>query len=235
MPGAAGYLTSNEIIDELEKMEDFKAMKSTGKQIIYKSSGTTRTLEYESWAVNKSEKQLMKYLKPADISGDKILMLNDGDDIFVYFHLTGRVKNIATSMRNSSVMNSDFSYQDMAGGDYREKYTFRIVKKEKFNGKMCYLMEAIPTSKGPSYKKVLYWVDISNFRTYKADYYAKNKPKPIKRLLIEEYKIVKGHHVPMKITMENLETGSKTKMETTSVDYPDSLPDSLFSKKELKR
>ncbi|MCD4657142.1 MAG: outer membrane lipoprotein-sorting protein [Planctomycetes bacterium] len=235
LPGAAGYLTSNEIIDKLEKMEDFKAMKSTGKQVIYKTSGTTRTLEFESWSVNNGEKQLMKYLKPADISGDKILMLNDGDDIFVYFHLTGRIKNIATSMRNSSVMNSDFSYQDMAGGDYREKYTFRLLKKEELDSKMCYRMEAKPTSKGPSYEKVLYWIDIKNFRIYKADYYAKNKPKPIKRLLIEDYKIVKKHHVPMKITMENLETGSKTIMETTSVDYPDSLPDSLFSKKELKR
>ena len=234
LPGAAGYLTASEIVEKMDSMEKYKAMTSTGKQVIYKSSGDTRTLEYKSWAVNDGEKQLMKYLQPADINGDKILMLNDGDDIFVYFHLTGRIKNIATSMRNSSVMSSDFSYQDMAGGDYKEKFTFRILKKEELDKKMCYVMEAKPTSKGPSYEKILYWVDIENFRTYQADYYEKNKPNPIKRLFLTDYKIIKEHNVPMKITMKNLETGSKTEMETTEVDYPESLPDSLFSKKELK-
>ncbi len=235
LPGAAGYLSAAEIVKRLDKLEEFDAMKAKGKQIIYTSSGTKRTLEYQSWAVNRSEKQLMKYIAPADVAGDKILMLNDGDDIFVYFHRTGRVRHLATHMRKQSVMSSDFSYQDIGGGRYQEKYTFRLLRKEKYDSHECYVLSAKPTSKGPSYDKVIFWVDVENFRTYKMDFYADDKPKPVKRLIIGIWKIIDKHQTPMKMTMTNLETRSHTVMEMTNVEYLKSLPASLFSEKELKR
>ena len=73
--------TIDEILDKVKENENVKSTVSTGRQVITTSNGKQRTLEMISYSKDYGTSQLSIYTAPARVAGDKILMLNDGDDI----------------------------------------------------------------------------------------------------------------------------------------------------------
>ena len=105
---SAAGIAANEIIDKVEAVESVPHLKSRIKQTITTSSGKTRTFEISAFATDTNEKQLQIYDKPARVRGEKILMLNDGDDIWSYSPKTKRVRHLATHMNRRSCKASGF-------------------------------------------------------------------------------------------------------------------------------
>ena len=60
------------------------------------TSGKKRTFIFEAWSRDKGEKSLIRYLEPRRAKGQATLMLNNADDIWMYFPRTQRVRKLAT-------------------------------------------------------------------------------------------------------------------------------------------
>jgi len=227
-------LSVSEILAKVDEAETVKSSKGILRQTITTTGGSKRILVMESYSKDGKDKQLTKYIKPARVKGEAILMLNDGDDIWYYSPRTDRVRKIASHAKKKKVMGSDFTYEDMGSGKLAEQYTGRLLGEVKEAKEKCYYLELIPTSDGPSYSKIQIWVGKSDFLTRRIDYWDKGE-KPYKRLIVSEIKEIDGRLTAMKYRMKNLREGSETLMEILEIEYDVDLPDTMFTERNLKR
>ena len=226
-------LTPKEIIKRIDDTERVMSSKSRVKQTITTSGGAHRTMEVIGYSKNKNEKQLMIYETPSRVKGDKILMLNDGDDIWFYTPKTDRVRHLASHAKRQKVQGSDFSYEDMAGGSIEEDYNYSLLGEEEVNGRDCYKLELVPKPSGPSYKKLIVWADKERFISLRIDYYEEEELS--KRLLLTDIQLIDNHWYANNMKMINLLEGGETLMETVDIQFDLKLDDDLFSTQNLKR
>lgn len=204
-------------------------------QTVVAPDGEKRTFEMVSYSQNGNQKGLTEYLAPNQVRGMKILTLNDGDDIWVYFPRTNRVRKIASSARNRRVQGSDFTYDDMAMGKMAKSWQGQTLGSEKKNGVDCYKLALTPTSSGPkSYSKILAWVDKSNYTAVSIDYYDLDNEKS-KRLDIAGYEKISDVLVPHKYAMTNLIDGGRTEMKVSKAEVNIRLEPGLFTEAGLGR
>ena len=229
----AQELTPKQIILKIDSTERVQSSEGIVKQTIITSGGSKRTLEMQVFSKDKNDKQLMVYTGPRRVQGDKILMLNDGDDIWFSTPKTDRVRHLASHARRQKVQGSDFAYEDMSSGSIEEDYTYKLLGEEKIEGIACYKFELIPTQSGPHYSKLIYWADREKFITRRIDYY--EDTGLLKRLLCHEIQQIDGHWTAMKLVMSNLKEGGETIMETAEIKFDLELDDEIFTTQNLKR
>lgn len=204
-------------------------------QTVVAPDGEKRTFEMVSYSQNGNEKGLTEYLAPNQVRGMKILTLNDGDDIWVYFPRTNRVRKIASSARNRKVQGSDFTYDDMASGKMAESWKGTVLGSEGRGGEECYKLSLKPTASGPkSYSKITAWIDKSSYTAVSIDYYDLDGDK-VKRLDISDYKKISGVLIPHEYTMTNELDGGRTEMSVKSAKVNVSLAAGLFTEAGLGR
>ena len=223
----------DEIMNNVERVESVAHSISKVKQVITTPSGRKREFEISAFALDTNEKQLQIYNKPARVRGEKILMLNDGDDIWSYSPKTKRIRHLATHMKKAKVMGSDFSYQDFAAGDYKKRFTTKLIGKEKKQGADCHQLELIPTKEGPSYNKMIFWVGTEDFVLRQCDYY--DDKGLLKSLIAAEIKTVQNIPTIWKMTMKNVRDGGSTVIEMIEIDYTKNPGENMFTKEGLKK
>ena len=233
IPLIAQNLTVDQILGKVEQNEKIESLSSRVKQVITTSNGKQRTLEIKSYSKDFGESQLSVYVAPARVNGDKILMLNDGDDIWFYTPKTDRVRHIASSAKKQKVQGSDFSYEDMELWDYETDFTSNILGNEKINNFPCYKIELVPTRTGPHYSKMIIWVDNEKFITRQIEYY--DDGHPLKILTIENIKRMDNYWIPMKYTMTSLIDGGSTIVENLEVSLNAKINDKMFTTNYLKQ
>jgi outer membrane lipoprotein-sorting protein len=229
----AQELTPRQIIKKIDDTEQVASSEGVVKQTIITSGGKKRTLEMKSYSRDRNDKQLMVYTSPKRVKGDKILMLNDGDDIWFYTPKTDRVRHLASHARRQKVQGTDFAYEDMSGGSIEEDYTYTLLGEEKVDGTACYKLELIPTESGPHYSKLILWADKDKFVTSQIDYYEDDEL--LKRLKCYDVEMIDGHWYAMKMVMTNIKEGGETVMETIEVKFDLELADDIFTTGNLKR
>ena len=227
--------TAAQIIDRCDKVEYYKSNYAEMQQIITTSSGAKRTLVARSWAIDNGDKQLSEYLSPADIKGQKILMTDDGDNIWMFNAETRRTRKLGSHMKKKKVMGSDFTYEDNFGGSIREKFTPTLLGSAKEGGVECWHIKLIPTAKGPSYDKLAVWIGKGDSVTRRVDFYQDGEQQPFKRLLMTDIQPVKQRRVPMRMTMVNLQDQSQTVNVITRIVYDVEIPKSIFEARQLKK
>jgi len=225
--------TVDQILDKVKQNEKIQSSVSKGSQVITTSNGKQRTLEMTSYSKDFGESQLSVYTAPARVAGDKILMLNNGDDIWFYTPKTDRVRHIASSAKKQKVQGSDFSYEDMELWDYRVDVKSKLEGSEKVNGVSCYRIELVPTESGPHYSKMIAWIDKDKFVSLQYDYFEDGEA--IKRLSLENLKLIENHWLPMKYTMKSLVGSGFTTIESTEMKINVELEDNMFTTNYLKR
>ncbi len=229
----AQKLSTTEIVKKIDDTERVISSKSNMKQTVTTSGDEIRTMEVLAYTKNKNEKQLMIYLAPNRVKGDKILMLNEGDEIWFYTPKTDRVRHLASHARKQKVQGSDFSYEDLAGGSIEEDYTYKLLGEEEVNGRDAYKLELIPKPSGPSYKKLFLWADKERFITLKIDYYEEEGLS--KTLITSDIEIINNHWYAKTMTMKNILEGGKTVMSTDEIEFDINVDDELFTTQSLKR
>lgn len=222
-----------EIIQAVDRNERLESSRSTGKQIITTSSGSERTLEMEMYTKDQNDKQLTVYTGPARVRGDKILMLDDGDDIWFYTPKTDRVRHLASHARRQKVQGSDFAYEDMAAGNWEEDFTHSLSGHETIDGNECWHITSVPTPEGPGYARLESWVDKQTYVPIRVDYYEEDGI--LKRLTMSDIEEFDGHWVPKTMHMENLRDGGETTIVLEEMEVNIDLDDGMFTTNYLKR
>jgi outer membrane lipoprotein-sorting protein len=227
--------SASAILARVDRAEGFESMYSEMNQYITTTSGSRRKLVMRMWAVNNGEKQLAEYTYPPDIKGQKILMTDFGDNIWMYNAETRRTRKLGSHMKRRRVMGTDFTYEDQAGGRYTIKYNPEYLRSESLEGTDCYVLELKPTPRGPSYQKLVAWVGKSDYLTRRVDFYDEGESSPHKRLVMSDIRQVGSKKVAHRMVMENLVDNTRTVNELTRVDLGVSIPSSVFESRNLER
>src|SRR6056297_2281666 len=147
----------NDVIDHMNP----ESSKGIMKQTIVTTSGDQRTLTYETFASNNGEKTIMRYIEPARVRGNALMMKNYSDDIWMYNKRTRRVRQLASHAKKQKFEGSDFTYEDMGAGDsWKEDYSPKNIGQEKFNGLDCNVLRLTAKNDGVSYFKIVAYLRI---------------------------------------------------------------------------
>jgi len=203
------------------------------RQTITTSGGSLRTFTIRSWSAQNGDVSLMAYDEPARVAGDRILLLNGGDDIWYYMKRRDVTRHFAGHTRRQSAMGSDFSYEDLAQGDLTEDYEAEYIGEEELDGETCVKLRAIPTPSGPSYDSLYIWASIEDNLSRKIDYF--DEGENTKTLLLAEFEVVEGRMTAKRMEMVNHREGSSTLMETVEITFADEPDPSIFTRAALTR
>jgi outer membrane lipoprotein-sorting protein len=237
-PALAQELTSGEIVDSVNALMNQQTVKALTKMVITTSSGDKREFEFESYARDKGEKSLLKYISPIRVKDQAILMLNNADDIWVYFPRTNRVRKLATHAKKQKMEGSDFSYEDLGSGEsWLTDFTSTKLSDEEFEGVDCYRIELRrKEDAGSGYSRMIMWVAKNDFVPRRIDYYSEDDPDVIlKRLTLTDIQEIEGIPTPMKMVMLDLQDNTDTVMEYEELTYDVELPDDLFTERGMKK
>lgn len=228
-------LTGPEILDKMMDVMNPEFAHAKMKQTILTTTGQTRTLEYESFSGQSGKNVIMRYLEPARVRGNAMMMTDFSDNIWMYNKRTNRVRKLASHARKQKFEGSDFTYEDMGSGDkWKDDYETRLKGTGKTEGTDCYVLEMTAKSDDETYQKLICFVGQEDFCPRRIDYY-ENHTILLKSLILSDIQIIQDIPTPMKMTMKNHLESSETTMEYTDVNYDVEYPESFFSERNLVR
>lgn len=163
-------------------------------------------------------------LEPRSVKGLRILAI--GEDAWLYFPSTGRVRKIAGTSRGESVqgIGGDFSYEDIGGGRLEEKYEFRLASVDA----RSWTLEGTPRKPEGVYSRLVIRVSREAYRTESIEFHTA-KDGWLKTLEFLEYKNVSGRDTATRLVMTNHRKGSRTVVTTLSAEYGVPIPEKFFN------
>jgi outer membrane lipoprotein-sorting protein len=225
-------MTGKDILHTMTETMNPQQSRAIMRMTIVTTSGQERTFEYRTFSKNGGEKSLMKYLKPRRVMGQAILMLNDADDIWIYFPRTRRIRKLATHAKKQKLEGSDFSYEDMgASNTFIEEYDAVRHDDEKKENRQCYHVELTRKPESSAgYSRIMLWVDKEYFVPMVIDYYHdEDSQLREKQLICSDIQLIDGIYTPMRYIMYNKLDDTETSMEIVEVSYKVDLSDDIFT------
>jgi len=174
-------------------------------------------------------KRLIKFLKPADVKGVGFLSLPN-DEMYIYMPVLGKVRRIASHVKNQSFMGTDFSYEDIGGEKVSEGNNIKSFKEEEGS----YLIEFSSTKKDASYSFVKMIINKETFIPSKTEFYDK-AGKLCKVMLNQNVEKVDGKWVAKEIKMTNVKEDHNTVLKMTNMSFDDSISDDVFTQRNLQK
>jgi len=184
------------------------------------------------------DKSLSIFDTPRDVKGTAFLTFSHkkGDDEqWLYLPALKRVKRINSRNKSGSFMGSEFAYEDIASQEV-EKYTYKHLREEEYQGTLCFVGESFPVDKKNSgYTKRISWVDTAEYRLLKVEFYDRKKSL-LKTLTIEGYQqYLDKYWRADSMNMVNHQTGKSTTLLWNDYKFRTGLTDKDFNSTSLKR
>ncbi|MHC4329769.1 MAG: outer membrane lipoprotein-sorting protein [Planctomycetota bacterium] len=193
-----------------------------------------RTLEVK----DDGDKSLTIFDTPRDVKGTAFLNFTHkvgDDDQWLYLPALKRVKRISSRNKSGSFMGSEFAYEDISSQEV-EKYTYKWVRDEVYEGRKCFVVEYYPVDKKNSgYTRQVTWLDKKEYRVWKVEYYDR-KNSLLKTLTAKGYrKYLDRYWRSDEMLMINHQTGKSTKLIMSDYKFRTGLKDSDFNQNSLRR
>lgn len=186
---------------------------------------------------SQGDKSLVIFDTPGDVRGTAFLShtkKTDSDDQWLYLPALKRVKRIASSNKAGPFMGSEFSFEDIASQEI-EKYTYKYLREEKYNGVDCFVVQYDPVDRKSGYSVQKTWIDKSKYIVLKTEYYDRKKSL-LKTLTFDGYKKYKGKFWRADtFLMVNHQTGKETELQYENWVFGRGLSEKDFNKNMLKR
>ena len=183
------------------------------------------------------DKSLSIFDEPADIKGTALLTFTHkvgADDQWLYLPALKRVKRIASDNKSGPFMGSEFAYEDIASQEI-EKYTYKYLRDESHEGKLCFVIERTPVDKRSGYTRQQVWIDQAEYRPWKIDYYDR-KDSLLKTLVWRGYRQYLGKYWRAdEMFMQNHQNGKSTLLKWRDYKFRAGLKDADFNEASLKR
>ena len=212
---ATAILSDADRIFELEKVYSRSTMSIT-------RSGRAQAPQvmegYESDAADGGARSLTIFTDPPRVDGTAYLMM--GDDLWVRFSSTGRIRKMSSSAKKNSAAGSDFSYADMGEGSssFSTQYNPAYDGEERINGVNCHRLVLSPRSgERDAYEKLVVWIAREDNRYLRIEYH--DKGAPVKVMDLEDFRPVGGVNYPFHITMRSLARDSESVIETELIEF----------------
>jgi outer membrane lipoprotein-sorting protein len=193
-----------------------------------------RTLEVK----DDGDKSLTIFDTPRDVKGTAFLNFTHkvgDDDQWLYLPALKRVKRISSRNKSGSFMGSEFAYEDISSQEV-EKYTYKWIRDETYEGRECFVVEYYPVDKKNSgYTRQVTWLDKEEYRVWKVEYYDR-KNSLLKTLTVRGYQqYLDRYWRSDEMFMINHHTGKSTRLIMSDYKFRTGLKDSDFNQNSLRR
>ena len=204
---------------------------------------STRRLRIKNLEVTgDGDKSLTIFDNPRDVKGTAFLTFthkSGPDDQWLYLPALKRVKRISSSNKSGSFMGSEFAYEDLSSQEV-EKYTYKWLRDEGCPGEdfrelTCFVVERYPVDPNSGYTRQVGWMDTTEYRTVKIDYYDR-KNTPLKTLTLKGYRqYLKKFWRADEMYVINHQTKKSTLLVWKDYSFKTGLKTKDFNKNALKR
>jgi hypothetical protein len=183
------------------------------------------------------DKALIVFDQPRDVKGTALLSFTkiiEPDDQWLYLPALKRVKRIASVNKSGPFVGSEFAFEDMASQEVG-KYSYKYLRNEACGDMECFVVESYPRYEHSGYTKLIGWLDTTEYRTQKIDYYDR-KDTLLKTLTMTDYKQYHGKFWrPHNLHMQNHQSGKTSSIVWDDMKLQIGLEESDFTKNALKR
>jgi len=187
--------------------------------------------------VGDGDKGLTVFDKPRDVKGTAFLTYShalDPDEQWIFLPALKRVKRISSSNKSGPFMGSEFAYEDISSFEI-PKYSYLYLRDEVLDGQDCFVLETRPQYKHSGYTKSHLWIDKSEYRVQRIDFYDR-KDSLLKIQRFADYQqYLNQYWRAHTMTMENQQNGKSTTLKWTNFKFRTGLTDKDFQKNDLKR
>jgi outer membrane lipoprotein-sorting protein len=196
----------------------------------------SKMIIYTKKSANGKERVLIEYLAPAVDKGVKFLSLGDVNQIWMYLPKVEKTVRIAGSMIKQSMMNSDFSYEDLMNrSNYSDSYTAKIIGHETIAEASCYILELNAKKGNANYRQIKLWVREDNFIPIKEEFFS-GSGSLVKIATQSKLEMMSGRIVPTKITFQDLaQKGHQTTLEINQITFNANIPERYFNMQYLEK
>jgi hypothetical protein len=160
------------------------------------------------------DKSLVTFSQPRDVNGTALLTyvhITGDDDQWLYLPALKRVKRISSSNKTGPFMGSEFSYEDMMPQEMG-KYHYRYLRDDSCGTLKCFVVESYPNYENSGYKRLVLWLDQTEYRIFKIDFYSPSD-ELVKTLTADNFKVYLGKYWrPHDLMMVNHQNNKKTRL-----------------------
>jgi outer membrane lipoprotein-sorting protein len=222
-------ITPEEIIRRMEENEEYDTAYAEGRMITTDKHGTI-SRSFLSWSMGE-EDALIEFTSKGE-EGQKIL--RTGDEIYLYFPDAAEILRIQGSAMRDSVMDSDFSYEDMTGDKgLLNDYDAELLGEEKSDGIDSYKVRLTAKRRSVPYHSQLLWIDKERFVGLKSHKFA-SSGRLLKELEVLEFENRKEKIIPVRMVMrDTMKKNSSTEFIIDTLDLEVSIDPDRFSLEEL--
>lgn len=228
------------IATEADRRNDgFGDTSATMQMVLRNRHGEESTREIRSKVLETKgdgDKSMIVFDQPRDVAGTALLTYTHksaDDDRWLYLPALKRVKRIASSNKSGPFMGSEFAYEDL-GSQEPEKYTYKHLRDETFEGKDAFVFERYPKDKDSGYTRNVIWMDKAEYRPLKIEFYDRKKSL-LKTLTFADYNQYLGKYWrPGKLDMVNHQTGKSTTLVFRNYKFRNGFKDRDFDQNSLQ-
>ncbi len=225
-------LSGEDIIRRVDNNQLFQDQKFTATMIIEKD-GRRLVKKFHGYGMNHGKKSFMEFTNPED-RGVKYLKIEN--ELWIYFPDADDIMRISGHMLRQGMMGSDISYEDMMEEErLEERYDITLKGKETVRGRPCYVVELKSVVPDTTYARQVLYVDTTRFVSLKLELYARGG-RLIKVMQQMDVRNSRGRWYPAEIVIRDMRRkNSKTTVRFSSMAFNVGVPESVFTKRNLRR
>jgi outer membrane lipoprotein-sorting protein len=235
---SAENLSGDQVLTKVKETRTADSASMTMIMELYNKSGDMRIRELRNRHLeNGEEKSLIEFQSPADVAGTAFLSLKDKDsseeDMYLYLPVLGSIRKISGSQKNGNFVGSDLTYNDItvfSGGNFKDYYTAEIIEENEEE----YLLRITPSDPDIDYSYGKIWIRKDIFYPVEIEFYDQSE-ELLKTVNIEEIEEIDGNWFARKITVKNVQKGSRTVMRMENVNFNVDLNEQIFTTRYLER
>ena len=225
-------LSADAILDSMTSVMQPETSLGIMEQEIITSSNVKRMFTFEYFSSNKGENVLIRYHEPKKVKNNAFLIKNNGDDIWIYFPRTRRVRKLASHARKQKAQGSDFSYEDFSGSkEWKKDY---YVNHEFSGEDNNYLLVFTPRPEvDTGYDALRIFVNKLSYYPDRIQYFKKGEH--YKTLTFKDVIDIQGFPTAKIMHMENHVEDSQTTMKILEMKYDVKFEEDFFTERNLKK
>lgn len=196
-----------------------------------------RSLAVATKRIDGRMHSLGRFLEPDYLRGTSILTIeNDdrSDDHFLFLKTLSRVRRVTTAQRTDAFMGTDLTYEDFERRRI-EDYDAAFLPDASVAGEPVRVVEGRPRFDS-AYERVAFSIATRDAAILETRYYKRDSDEPYKVIHTPraEMKVIGGHALPTRLTVENRTRGTRTEVSVEDIRVNPLLDDQLFTSVALE-
>ena len=200
------------------------------------SEKSSQILIYTKKDATGRKRTLIQYLAPVEDQGIKFLALGGAEQLWMYLPQIKKTIRISGAMAKQSMMNSDFSYEDLLDRDrLGEDYAARLLGEEDIEAIGCYVLELQAKKGSAHYRQMKLWARRDNFIPIREEFYS-GSGKLQKTAVQTDIVKIHGRLVPTRMIFRDLELQDhQTTLSITKMRFGVVIPERYFTVENLTK